>query len=104
MKKCFFQLAVVCFFLMSSVSSEEKGYVPRDGFVPDARTAIRIAEAVLGPIYGEAKIQAERPFKATLSKGTWIVEGSLPEGWDGGVATVKISKRDGRILFVIHGK
>ena len=29
------------------------GYVPKNGFVPDEKTAIKIAEAVLFPIYGE---------------------------------------------------
>jgi hypothetical protein len=34
----------------------------------------------------------------------WTVEGSLPDGWDGGVAIVEIAKRDGEILSVTHGR
>lgn len=84
--------------------SSKRGFVPKEGYVPDEATAIAVAEAVLVPIYGRDKIQSERPFHAKFESGTWMVEGSLPEGREGGVATVKLLKSDGRILFVIHGK
>lgn len=80
------------------------GFVPAGGFVPDAATAVQIAEAVWLPIYG-TNVLHEKPFTARLTgEGVWIVEGSLPEGMKGGVAYLEISKRDGRILAVTHGK
>lgn len=79
-------------------------FFPKEGFVPDEETAIRIAEAVWIPIYGEEQINSEKPFKAVLVDDTWIVTGSLPEGYVGGVAEARISKTDGRILGVIHGE
>ncbi|MCW3096328.1 MAG: uncharacterized protein JWL77_1946 [Chthonomonadaceae bacterium] len=79
-------------------------YQPKDGFVPDAATAIAIAQAVWIPIYGRKQIEHEKPFKASLHNGIWWVEGSLPKGMHGGVAVAEISKKDGRILGVIHGK
>jgi hypothetical protein len=85
-------------------SNSPHSYIPDAGFVPDERTAILIAEAVLMPIYGVEEIKQERPFKATLSSGVWTVVGSLPAGSIGGVAIVEISKRDGRIVRVSHGK
>ncbi|MFD2718985.1 YbbC/YhhH family protein [Hymenobacter monticola] len=79
-------------------------FMPSGGFVPNAATAKRIAEAVWLPIYGK-KVLSEKPYQATLnSKGVWVVEGSLPKDMDGGVAYIEISKRDGRILEVTHGK
>jgi hypothetical protein len=79
-------------------------YMPDGGFVPNAATAISIAEAVWLPIYGKDVLN-EKPYEARLtSKGVWIVEGSLPEGMDGGVAYIEISKQDSRILKVTHGK
>jgi len=39
------------------------------GLVPDKETAIKIAEAVLFPIYGEGRISGERPYKVTLTDG-----------------------------------
>jgi hypothetical protein len=85
-------------------NANEHSYIPDAGFVPDEITAIRIAEAVLIPIYGEASISAEKPFKATLNDGVWTVTGSLPRNKLGGVAIAQISKKDGRIERVSHGK
>ena len=86
---------------------------PKSGYVPDSKTATRIAEAVLAPVYGEEKINAERPFNAELKDGTWTVTGTLhcsdghggaTASCAGGTATVKIAKADGRVLFMIHYK
>jgi hypothetical protein len=76
---------------------------PKNGFVPDESTAVKIAEAVAIANYGEKRISEERPFCARLRSDTWTVKGTLhPEGVYGGTAVVKLSKTDGRILFMIH--
>jgi hypothetical protein len=88
-------------------SQQPHSYVPPQGFVPDKNTAIRIAEAVLDPIYGEDKIKAEEPLDARLNEvgDTWIVWGHLPKPANrGGAAYIEISKADARILRVTHGK
>ena len=80
-------------------------YKPSAGFVPDAATAIKVAEAVLIPVYGESNILRQRPFTATLKDtDTWQVAGSLPSGFAGGVALVEISRVDCRIIRMSHGK
>ena len=81
-----------------------KGYVPKEGFVPDKPTAILIARAILTKIYGQQQIDSEQPFRAELKDGVWTVEGSLPKDMAGGVAIIKLSKSDGRVLYVYHGK
>ena len=82
-------------------SQGEAGYIPKTGFVPDSDTAVRVAEALLVPVYGKEHIESERPFTATLKNDVWTVEGSLrcPDGKGGvtndcagGVAVVRISK------------
>ena len=81
------------------------GYIPpSEGYVPDAETAIRIAEAIWVPIYGE-DIYDKQPFVAEYNNvlGRWTVKGTLPEGVLGGVPEARIRKRDGKILFVLHG-
>ncbi len=85
-------------------SSGEQDYKPRQGFVPDQATAIRIAVAVWEPIYGRENIARQAPYTARLAGETWEVEGSLPPNADGGVALARISKADGRILRVSHGR
>ena len=81
---------------------------PRDGYVPDGKTAIRIAVAIWEPIYGEKQIAREKPYLASLTNGVWTVTGSLPRipfvDVKGGTAIAEISKEDGRILRVSHGK
>jgi NTF2 fold immunity protein of polymorphic toxin system component len=76
---------------------------PEAGYVPDAETAMRIAEAVWLPIYGAAVLE-KRPWSARLENDVWVVEGSLPRVMPGGVPIARISKRTGEILRVSHGK
>ena len=98
-------VAVIVITAAVVTSQSPASFVPPNGFVPDAATASRIAEAVWIPIYGESKIAAEKPFKATLKGDVWTVTGKdLPKNTVGGVAEADISKRDGRILRVIHGQ
>ena len=90
---------------VAATSASSPGFTPPNGFVPDAATASRIAEAVWIPIYGEQHIAAEKPFKVSLKGDVWTVTGKdLPKGTVGGVAEAEISKIDGRILRVIHGQ
>ncbi len=84
-------------------------YVPRAGYVPDAATAIRIAEAVWTPIYGERELRSQRPFRAELRGNVWRVHGTLPQpspGFEavGGTAAAEIDRRTGKILLVSHGE
>ncbi|HST11915.1 MAG TPA: NTF2 fold immunity protein, partial [Terriglobales bacterium] len=81
------------FVLLAVCVGATAQYKPKDGFVPDAATAIKVAVAIWGPIFGEAKIANEKPYHAVLKEGTWIVEGSVPEGYLGGVAERKSRKR-----------
>jgi hypothetical protein len=107
------KVILVCFLLVLAVALHSEGVKPPNGFVPDAATAVRVAEAVLTPIYGEKMIQSERPYAATLTGDIWTVNGTLPcpeansdksVSCTGGVATVKISKADAHIIFMWHGK
>jgi hypothetical protein len=69
---------------------------------------VKIAEAVSVPIYGEQHIISERPFTAELYGDVWTVTGTLhcPVGkiCVGGVAEIKLSATDARILSIHHGK
>ncbi len=97
----------VAFTVLSCAAAsadEAFNYRPPDGVVPDAGTAVRIAEAVLAPIYGADTVKREEPFHATLSHGVWHVRGDLHcRECVGGVAEIDISKQDGRVLRISHG-
>ena len=72
-------------------------------YVPNAETAIRVAEAIWLPIYGE-KIYENKPFVAQLRDSSiWVVEGT-PKTTKGGVPYIEIQKSDCKILKVSHGK
>ena len=84
-------LLAVAVALACGAIGPQDAYVPAEGYVPTAEVAIKIAE--------------QEPYKATLAEGVWTVEGTLPKRYKkGGVAVAEISKRDGRILRVVHGK
>ena len=104
-------LLCICFFAMyrylqannTNKIIAETGYIPEDGFVPNAETAIKIAEAIWLPIYGE-QVLDKKPYKTILVDDTWHVYGSLPENAKGGVPLIEIRKSDCKILKVTHGK
>jgi hypothetical protein len=105
-----FALAALAVIAYSQTEQKTPSFRPREGFVPNAETAVKVGEAVLMPVYGEERIVGERPFKATLQRDVWSVEGTLhcdgPPGatCPGGTAVVKISKTSGQILFMMHYK
>jgi hypothetical protein len=105
--------AACCLTLLIASLMFGQGHKPEKGYVPDADTAVQIAEAVLVPVYGKKQIESERPFGAELKDGVWTVSGTLhcSDGKGGttthcvgGVAVVKLSKDDARILFMMHYK
>lgn len=76
---------------------------PDSGFVPDSRTASALAEAYLTPLYGEQAVLMQRPFTAVIRDSVWVVSGYIPANHLGGVATIHILRRDGRVLHTEHG-
>ena len=57
------------------------------------------------------KIEFGKDLKKTLflisaseHEGFWYVNGSLPKGWVGGVAHIKIRKKDGAVMGYLHTK
>ncbi|MFZ4708019.1 MAG: NTF2 fold immunity protein [Bacteroidales bacterium] len=91
--------------LKSIRSGQNQGFKPKSGLVNNPITAKRIGLAVLESIYGKAKIKSEEPIHiALIDDKIWFITGSLSKGYDGGVAEILISKEDGRIYYVGHGK
>ena len=91
----------------------------RNDYVPDKKTAIRIAEAIWLPIYG-TNIYEKKPFNSKLIGDTiWHIYGSLPKsGYKigsngdtisyrmvlGGVPHIYIYKSNAEVLKVYHSK
>jgi NTF2 fold immunity protein len=77
-------------------------FPPEQGIVPDAKTAIKIAEAVWIGQFGEPELDY-RPYRVYLiNDSVWIVHGVNPEPMKylGGARHAKIRKSDGKILLI----
>ncbi len=96
-----------------------RGY-SQNAFVPDSATAIKVAEAIWLPIYGE-RIYEQKPFVAHLvGDSIWVVQGSIKgrkNGFDtsssgaitftisyGGVLNAEIRRSDCKVIRVFHSK
>ena len=77
-----------------------KAFECNGGVVADEETAIRIAEAILCPVYGEKDIHGQRPYQVTLKDGKWAVAGTVPPGFVSGSFSIVILQSDGRIVEI----
>jgi NTF2 fold immunity protein len=108
--------SILCaLLLLAFTSSAQNSHPTTKVRVPDAATALSIAEPALIKVYGKRQIDYERPLTATLDDGIWSVYGTLccpdPKGQRtcdgrcvGGVAVLKLRQSDGKILSISHTK
>lgn len=71
--------------------------------VSNEKTAISIAEAIWEPIYGPS-LEYSKPYIATPTDSSWIVEGTLDKDELGGVPFIEIRKKNAEIINIGHGK
>lgn len=101
--------AITCFvilyqYMYAKNTAQGINFVPANGFVPNEKTAIKVAEAIWVPIYG-TQVLNKKPYEAELKGDTvWVIQGTLPETDLGGVPYIEIRKSDCKILKVSHGK
>jgi NTF2 fold immunity protein len=100
---CSLLIATVPFLSASLAQNDPEIFERKGGLVADKETAIRIAEAILFPIYGEKNIRAQQPYHARLKDGKWIIDGAPPpQGFAGGSFHVVILQRDARVVEIYH--
>lgn len=87
-------------FCQSADKKPEGASLPSRGVVPNEITAVKIAEAVFLPIYGEEEVSKYRPYEAVLKDGVWTIFGTLKPSARGGTPSMTIQKSDGRVLDV----
>jgi len=75
------------------------------GAVPDAETAREQAESVWVEVYGE-QVKFDKPYQVFYDEKNcvWLVTGTLPDGYAGGVPYIIIRESDGKVLAVWHDK
>ena len=84
------------------IALDAVNYTGTFGKVETAKEAAKIAKKVIEEIY-EAD---ESPYfvKLNPNANAWIVHGSLPLFYIGGVGTIAIDKETGEILMLLHTK
>lgn len=76
-----------------------------DCLITQESTAVKVAEAIAIETYGEDKIKSERPYKVSVvSDSLWKVEGTCNRIGFGGVFSVTLSAKNGRVVEICHGK
>ncbi len=93
-----------CFILLSKGKQTLFIKECKDSYcVPDASTAIKVAEALWVPVYGKDLVESEKPFWAKLINGVWHVGGTLRTEF-GGTVSAEIRKKDCQVLRITHYK
>jgi hypothetical protein len=104
-------IAAACFAICVAGVGQNQSPARAGGKVPDEATAVKVAEAALIRVYGKKQIESERPLHAQLDGDVWTVWGTLQcsDGKGGittvcvgGVAKVRISATNARILSMTH--
>jgi len=96
-------LLLLPFFKVSANSLK-----PKDGYVPNKQTALKISEAVLVSIYGD-KVLEQKPFKVSLKNNIWNITGTVhcpknKKTCKGGHAHIKINKTTAEVVELSHGR
>ena len=75
------------------------------GFVDNKKIAKEKAELLWLEIYGDS-IKDKKPYVVSFDETNqvWLVQGSLPKNYDGGVPNILIQKSDGKVLAIWHDK
>jgi hypothetical protein len=76
--------------------------LPTQGVVPDEATAVKIAQAVFPPVFGEEEVSKYSPYHAMLKEGIWTVYGTLKPNGRGGTPMMTIQKTDGKVTELWH--
>ena len=63
--------------------------------IPKKENAINYAENILFELYGKEKIINEKPYQIHLIDDYWIITGTLPKDWVGGVFEVVFDSWNG---------
>jgi hypothetical protein len=86
-------------------SKNTHSIVLKDGYVPSPKVAAEIAKSVASGVYGETTKSKQRPYIVVEQNDKWLVHGSLDDKFTkGGVFEIEISKKDGSIIRLSHGK
>jgi hypothetical protein len=92
------------FLFISCIKRETKISLDKTYCLNNQDEAVKMAEKMWLEHYGESIYNA-KPFKAKIKNDSiWIITGTLPEDYDGGVPYAEINAKNCKILSFKHGK
>jgi len=104
---CFF---ICCAFIScnnigKTTSVVQKNIECEDCLVTKEETVLGIAESVLFETYGRDNIEGQRPYKVSVENDSiWRLEGTFWHLGYGGTFDISISAKDGKVIYMTHGK
>jgi hypothetical protein len=75
-----------------------------DNWLLDKNSATQIAKIIFKYKYGKRILKFNFPFTSRLSEGKWLINGTLPKGYIGGVPYIIIQANNSQILQMWHTK
>ncbi|EGT3575986.1 hypothetical protein F6R83_23920 [Citrobacter amalonaticus] len=73
--------------------------------ITNSEMAMKLAEIYIERIYGFKTAIEQKPYKAWDRGNEWIIEGvSIQDKKHGGIFSIVISKKNGRVISVSHGE
>ncbi|GHC65385.1 NTF2 fold immunity protein [Ulvibacter litoralis] len=86
---------------LSFKTDTTKTYQP---IIATEEKAIKYAELFMFDRYGKETIEFEKPYQVYLIDNYWIIFGTLPKNYRGGVFEIVFDSRNGKIIMFGHGK
>ena len=71
---------------------------------PTEEIAVKYAELVLFKKFGEELIEFEKPYRIFFIDDYWIIMGTLPKGYKGGVFHIIFDSVNGQVKRIYHTK
>ncbi|ECG8591238.1 hypothetical protein FNI11_16095 [Salmonella enterica subsp. salamae] len=73
--------------------------------ITNSEMAMKLAEIYIERIYGFKTAIEQKPYKVWNKGNEWVIEGaSIHDKKHGGVFSIVISKKNGRVISVSHGE
>ncbi len=82
------------------VNRKEPPLMPKAGVLPDEKTALEVGLKILARRYSSLRVALQKPFRAFLVDGYWVISGSTPENQYGGGLEIILSQKDGRVVSI----
>jgi hypothetical protein len=76
----------------------------KNSIIKDTLTAIHIAENILFSYYDKTSIINQQPYEIHHINNYWVIFGTLPKSYKGGVFLIILDDRNSEIIKLTHGK